>query len=208
MAKKSYTVFCASSFRDAVEQLAANQNASLADLAQSVLLLMSQDQVGALPDPGEPDLSDRETVVLKSGPSKGRKMRRKPRLQLRMNADYTPPLIRKALGLMLAMNDNRYQIKIENMLVGNSEEKVKDLSDKNMRLHNIVHALSFTPLRNGVQTTQEALYVLGFSPNEHPPKRLVREKFKMLAMIYHPDSPYAGDNTRMAQLNEAVKFLS
>ena len=82
--KHSYTVPCASDFRDAVEALAVKRHVNVGDLARSILLVMPANFVADFPDPGEPAAEDRETVVLKSGPAEGRPWRRKPRLQVRM----------------------------------------------------------------------------------------------------------------------------
>jgi len=77
--KISYTIPCASTFRDAIMQLAARRQSNVADLARSALLLMPEEVLRQIPDPGEPAAGDREQTVLKSGPQAGRPWRRKPR---------------------------------------------------------------------------------------------------------------------------------
>jgi len=67
--KHSYTVPCASPFRDAVETLADRRKVNVGDLARSILLVVPPEMVAAFCDPGEPPIEDRETVVLKSGPA-------------------------------------------------------------------------------------------------------------------------------------------
>ena len=52
----------------------------------------------------------------------------------------------------------------------------------------------------------DALHVMGFPPNSVPSQRAIRAKFRMLAMIFHPDSAY-GDTARMSQLNAAIALL-
>ena len=68
--KESYTITCASDFRDAVLKMAENRTVNAADLARSVALVVPKSAINAFPDPGEPLSTDRETVILKSGKSK------------------------------------------------------------------------------------------------------------------------------------------
>ncbi|HLO77956.1 MAG TPA: J domain-containing protein, partial [Magnetospirillum sp.] len=69
--KHSYTIPCASAFRDAVEALAAKRRVNVGDIARSVLLVMPPATIAAFTDPGDPAAEDRETVILKSGPAQG-----------------------------------------------------------------------------------------------------------------------------------------
>ena len=80
--KQSYTIPCSSVFRDAVQALAERRGVNAADLARSVMLIVPEKAIDDYADPGDPPKSDRETIVLKSGPAEGRPWRRKPRLQL------------------------------------------------------------------------------------------------------------------------------
>ncbi|HSV28224.1 MAG TPA: hypothetical protein VLL76_01660, partial [Candidatus Omnitrophota bacterium] len=108
--KHSYTVPCASAFREAVEALAARRRVNVGDIARSVLLVMPADTIAQYPDPGEPPADDRETVILKSGPAQGRPWRRKPRLQVRMAPGYEIPFIRRALAIALAVERGQLNI--------------------------------------------------------------------------------------------------
>ena len=67
-------------------------------------------------------------------------------------------------------------------------------------------ALAFEPLDNGILTRADALYVMGFPPNARPDQRAIRARFRMLAIIHHPDSGF-GHHERMTQLNEALSML-
>ena len=67
--KQSYAVPCASTFRDAVLALAVARNVNVGDIARSVMLILPEAAIAATPDPGEPAAKDRETIILKSGPS-------------------------------------------------------------------------------------------------------------------------------------------
>ena len=49
--------------------------------------------------------------------------------------------------------------------------------------------------------------MLGFAPGSHPDARTVRERFRQLARVHHPDGAF-GDHRRMTQLNEAVGVLT
>ena len=86
---------------------------NVADLARSALLLVPEELIRQFPDPGGPPSGDREQTVLKSGPSKGRPWRRKPRLQARLTSGYDVSMVRRALNLMLALDRGDSSIAIE-----------------------------------------------------------------------------------------------
>jgi hypothetical protein len=209
--KHSYTVTCASSFRDAVEGLAARRKVNVGDLARSVMLVVPKDTIDAQPDPGEPVPGDRETVILKSGPSEGRPWRRKPRLQVRMSPGLAIPFIRRALVLALAMEKGDLAVRLDDPAKPAPPppelaiEKARQVEEVE-RLRAIIGVLSFQPLNEGVRSREEALHVLGFPPTARPDDRTLRAKFRMLATIHHPDSDH-GNHQRMSQLNAAMDIL-
>lgn len=214
--KHSYTIPCASAFRDAVEALAAKRRVNVGDIARSVLLVMPIPVIAGFADPGEPEAGDRETVILKSGPAQGRPWRRKPRLQVRMAPGYEVTIIRRALALALAMDSGRLTPRLEDPNAPPPEPPPPPQPDRSRaieaaneeveRLKAIINVLAFDPLPHGVATRDEALHVLGFPPGARPDKRMVRARFRMLATIHHPDSHY-GSHNRMSQLNQAMEFL-
>jgi hypothetical protein len=213
VSKHSYTVPCASAFRDAVEVLAARRAVNVGDLARSILLVVPAETVAAFPDPGEPAADDREAVVLKSGPAAGRPWRRKPRLQVRLPPGYEISFIRRALGLALAIDRGSTTVYVGGDRRKNARGKADDPSarlaeanDELERLRAVVAVLAFEPLAHGVRSREEALHVLGFPPAAVPDARQLRAKFRMLATIHHPDSLY-GSNLRMSQLNQAMELL-
>jgi len=207
-AKRSYTITCSTSFRDAVTSLAHGRGANVADLARSVVLLLPIETIRAYPDPGEPGRDDRETVTLKSGPSQGRPWRRKPRLQVRLAPGYEPAFIRRALAISLAMADGDATVFLEapGIIAGGNVEALKRMEEEIIRLRAVISALSFDPLPGGVTTRQEALHVLGFSPGQSPGMDIIKAHFRMMATIHHPDSDY-GSHQRMSQINEAMDLL-
>ncbi|HTH15011.1 MAG TPA: J domain-containing protein [Magnetospirillum sp.] len=217
--KHSYTIPCASAFRDAIEALAAKRRVNVGDVARSVLLVIPAAVIAEFPDPGEPAPDDRETVILKSGPAQGRPWRRKPRLQVRMAPGYQVEFIRRALALALAMDGGRYVLKLEDPSKPPPRPEppppqpqpetalaVQAANEEVERLRAIVSVLAFDPLPQGVNSRDEALHVLGFPPGAHPDKRTIRARFRMLATIHHPDSQ-CGSHHRMSQLNQAMEFL-
>jgi len=219
--KKSYTVPCSARFRDAVNDLAAQRGVNAADLARSILLAVPADVVDAAPDTGEPGPADREIVILKTGPAAGRPWRRKPRLQVR-TAEGTDPLqIRRALSLALALAEGRTTLARALEPKQSAEPKTPAKLDPAVaealsrlehseaeieRLRAVVATLAFVPLPHGIRTRDEALHILGFPPGMKPAPATVRTRFRMLATIHHPDSPY-GSHDRMSQLNAAVDLL-
>lgn len=217
--KHSYTVPCSSAFRDAVENLAQARRVNAGDLARSILLMMPPEAVALWPDPGEPEAGDRETVVLKSGPSEGRPWRRKPRLQVRMPEGHDPVVIRKALALALSLSKGQVALSLTDPKADKkpaSEPAIETpakpaeppdhIMEELERLRTIVGALAFDPLAHGVRTRAEALYVLGFPPGAMPDTATIRARFRMLAAIHHPDA-HTGNHARMAQINAAVDIL-
>ena len=230
--KHSYTIPCASAFRDAVDKLASRRKVNVGDIARSVLLVMPPETIAAFPDPGEPAVDDRETVILKSGPALGRPWRRKPRLQVRMAPGYEIETIRRALGMALSMEQGAIRVRLDDPKappppppqpppqpaaeafpkverrrgVREQSQKLAAVSEEIDRLKAIISVLAFEPLPEGVQTKAEALYILGFPPGDNPDARTLRAKFRMLATIHHPDSNH-GDHHRMSQLNQAMEVL-
>ena len=226
----SYVVPCASAFRDAVSTLAVRRGVSVADLARAVFLIVDPPVLGRHPDPGEPDPKDREVVIVRSGASKDRKLRRKPRLQVRLNAGLPIPLIRRALAMALDMDRGAIALRVgeqdaathaslrtdpgplgglepeEQSAMAEMSTRLAEAEDEIERLQRLIARLCFQPMEEGVRTRSEALYVLGFPPHSFPEARRIKEKFRLLAKIHHPDS-LLGDHQRMAQLNDALKLL-
>lgn len=211
MKSQSYIVPCSSDFRDRVTALADSRGASVADMARAVLMLVPNETVMATEDPGEPGPDDREVVVLQSGPSKGRTLRRKPRLQLRLPVGQDIGRLRRALALALKMAEGERTVALES-----SDERSRREQDRKARarleedlqqVQRIVKELSFEPLRNGVTSRGEALYVMGFPPTAVPDQQTIRGRYRRLALVFHPDSAF-GDHQRMSQLNEALEKLA
>ncbi|WP_243644655.1 J domain-containing protein [Varunaivibrio sulfuroxidans] len=194
--------------------MAESKRANVGDIARSVVLLFPETIIAARPDPGEPARDDRETVVLKSGASAGKPWRRKPRLQARLAPGLTIPFLRRALSIALALarghllldlatpekNSQRaLEVTAQNALLSARTEEVT-------RLRTIVSALSFDPLSGGVETRDQALFVLGLPPGSHPDQRVIRARFRALATIHHPDGEM-GSHVRMSQINAAMEIL-
>ncbi|AUG54397.1 J domain-containing protein [Thalassospira marina] len=222
--KQSYTIPCASAFRDAVLDLATRREVNAADLARSVMLIVPKDVIEAYDDPGDPPPGDRETIVLKSGPAEGRPWRRKPRLQLRLPSGYAITTVRKALKMALDFEGGDVRIRVDRPDVLAAEKRaLQEIADLKKRvtqppaellqsreeverLRQIVHNLAFDPLDRGVSTYNDALHVMGFPPGARPDAKAIRSKYRVLAAIHHPDSNY-GSHQRMTQLNAAMELL-
>ena len=204
--KRSYAVACSSAFRDAVLDLAARRGVNAGELVRSVLLLLPRAAIAALPDPGEPDAGDRETVVLQSGPGRGKSLRRKPRLQLRLPARHGAAEIRRALALALALDRGAFALTLEDGAAPLAADRAVRAEDEAARLRTLLGALLFQPLAGGIRSRNDALYVLGLPPGARPDAAALRTRFRLLATIHHPDGAL-GDHRRMSQLNEAVAWL-
>ena len=75
------------------------------------------------------------------------------------------------------------------------------------QLQRIIGDLAFEPLREGITSRSEALHVMGFAPTAVPDQKAIRGRYRRLALVFHPDSPF-GDHQRMSQLNEALEKLT
>jgi hypothetical protein len=206
--KRSYTINCSSTFRDSVLALAERRGANAADIARSIILVFPKEIIASYPDPGGPGRDDRETVTLKSGPSAGRPWQRKPRLQVRMINGFDSDYIRRALAIALAMEDGKVQLELDapGILPKTKSQVTHELEETVSRLNATISTLNFEPLINGVETREEALHVLGYFPKQRPSMELIRNRFRTLAAIHHPDSDH-GNHTRMSQLNDAMSIL-
>ena len=207
---RAYVLPCSSAFRDKVMALAARRGVSAGDLARSVLLLISKDVLSRAVDPGEPTPEDREIVKLQSGLTKGRTLKRKPRLQFRLPAGHDMAELRRALSLALDLAAGEQEITIENDAARQTKAEPgrgrDGQSDEINSLRRIIDTIALRPLENGVTSRAEALHVLGFSPFATPDRASIRSRFRQLARVYHPDAPL-GDHVLMSQLNEALERL-
>ena len=204
--KHSYVIPCSSDFRDAVLALAGRRDVNVGDIARSVLLVVPPETVAVCPDPGEPGPKDRETVILKSGPNKGKPWRRKPRLQARLPKGHTVEEIRKAFGLALAVDMREVTVSLEDGRAPKAKERIRGLNEEIERLRAAMSVIASEPLPQGVRNAEEALFVLGFPPKAQPSQAQIKARFRMLATIHHPDAPF-GDTRRMSQLNQAMTWL-
>jgi len=204
--KHSYVIPCSSDFREAVQGLADSREVNVGDIARSVMLIIPQVVIAACPDPGEPSAADRETVILKSGPNKGKPWRRKPRLQARLPKGHKVADIRRALGVALALHMGEIRVALEDGRAPKAREKMKALNEEIERLRAAMTVVALDPLPNGVRNADEALFVLGFPPGSRPNQTEIKGRFRMLATIHHPDAPF-GDTRRMSQLNQAMSWL-
>lgn len=207
---KAYVVPCPSGFRDRVMALAERRGVSAGDLARAVLLLLPGEALAKVPDPGEPSPEDREIVKLRSGPSKGRVLRRKPRLQVRLPVGHAMSDLRRALSLALDLAAGEQEIAIETGADRQARAETHSagarLSEEVESLHKTIETIRLRPLEKGVTSRGDALHALGFSPYAMPERTAIRARYRQLARVYHPDAPF-GDHVLMSQLNEALERL-
>ena len=205
--KSSYTIPCASSFRDEINALAVSLRGNVADVARSILLTVPEELIRTIPDPGDPPRGDREETLIKSGPSAGKLWQRKPRIQVRLRSGYDVSTVRWALNIALRLNNRSLELKLTDPnILSPASEPDKEMSGELERLRKFISVLAFNPLQGGVSTPDEALHVLGFAPRENPDKATVRARFRTLATIHHPDGHY-GSHQRMSQINTAMQLL-
>jgi len=210
--KKSYTIPCSTSFRDAISALAEKRGANVADLARSIVLSLPNDIILEFPDPGGPLAGDRERIILKSGKSKGRPWQRKPRLQVRLVPGYDIPFLRRALNMALAIDQRKAQILVDAPELGINAgidrfQRVAERARQDCeKLESIIDILTLAPLQTDVETRADALYVLGYHAMARPTAKELRTRFRQLSTVHHPDSGH-GSHERMSQLNAAASYL-
>ncbi|MGD9638673.1 MAG: J domain-containing protein [Alphaproteobacteria bacterium] len=200
--KTAYVVPCSNTFRNDVLELAKKKKVNAGDLARSIFLIFSKEEIEAFPDTAEPDIYEREEVVLKSGTAKGQSFKRKPRLQVRMPQGLSASFIRKSLLMALALEKKELSLELDQK----QTPKKNDLKQEIDRLKTVISHLAFEPLRDGVRSKDEALFVLGFPPHSNPDLTLAKVKFRILASIFHPDSIF-GSHDRMSNINSAMDFF-
>ncbi len=202
--RPSYAVACSSAFRDAVLRLSARRGATPGEIARAVLLLLPPATVANWPDPGEPLAGGRETVA--PAAEGGRPWRRKPRLQVRLDEGHEPAAIRRALAVALAMADGALAMTLEPGGAPRAADRLAAAEAERGRLAEMLRSVAFQPLAEGVRSRAEALHVLGFAPGAAPDAAVIRQRFRSLAAVFHPDAA-TGDHRRMSQLNQAVALL-
>ena len=190
--------------------IAEDRGVSVGDLASLVLLLLSPEALERILDPGEPMSGDRETVKVLSGPSKGRTLRRKPRLHVRLIEGYGVSDLRRALALALDLIEGVRTLALEPEGSRPSHEDPGQadgrLGAEMDELRRMIETIALQPLENGVTSRGEALHVLGFPPYSMPRRDVIRSRYRQLALIYHPDASF-DDHVRMSLLNQAVERL-
>lgn len=202
---RSYVVPCSSAFRDSILELVGRRRVTAGEMARSVLLLIPQDRT-RFPDPGEPAAEDRESVTLKSGQNAGKVWQRKPRLQVRMQADLAIADIRRALALALYMDRDDVELHLDKGGAAGRAGELSAAEDQIKHLRKQVHILAFDPLPKGPENRADALYVLGRPPDSNPSPAEINRRYRERAAIHHPDRA-DGDDKRMSQLNDAVRIL-
>jgi hypothetical protein len=198
---------CSSAFRDAVMALARRRRVDPADLAQAALAILPDAAVRDFPDPGGPTDMDRDTVLVKSGPDKGKVTYRKPRLKMTLSGGIDIAHARRALNLTLAIDRGVLSISEPPKEQAPPSPAHDELGGEIARLEALVAAISFDSADETVRSREEALHVLGYSPLSRPDAAALRARFRMLATVHHPDGAL-GNTQRMAQLNAAMAMLT
>ena len=198
--KKAYVIPCPSSFRNSIDVLCRKKKVNAGDIARSVILMIPEAAINAAADPGGPVTGDREPLSNKS------KTKIKPRIQVRLPEGYSTVFVRKALNLALIFDSRE-----NDMMVSKSDKKLSEenkvLKNENEKLKTIISSIMFEPLKEPITTRTQAFYVLGLRIDTNPTTAQIKQKYRMLATIHHPDG-HLGSHERMSQLNEAMTFLN
>ncbi len=215
--KKGYIITCASSFRDRIEVLCRKKKVNAGDIARSIILTIDSQFISSFPDSGEPALEDREFFYTKSDKNKKYPKKIKPRIQLRLPTGYDNIFIRKALNLALSLDKEETTI-LKALSLSHLEAPPASepsppptttmtvSSEQIEHLKSTIYALLFEPLQKEITTQAEAFYILGIPPFSNMTLAKLKQRFRFLATIHHPDNEL-GSKERMQQLKEAFDFL-
>ena len=185
-------IACTPELRDAANAIAARSRQSLSRLVVAVLDI--------LPDTGAQHFGLPPTA------NPGKPGRRGPRLILRVPAGNSEARVQQALALLVHVGGGTHALvpaaEVDLLLerLRQAEEKVGELTDS-------VERIAFRPLRGGVNSREEAMYVLGLPPSERLDAQRVSSRFRAVAPIFHPDTGVVASHMRMVQVIEARKLL-
>ena len=204
-------IACTAAFRNQVLALAKRRSVSTGDLLRAIAILLPPQALDEMADPGEPPLHERDTIIVKSGAHKGESLKRKPRLQVRL--DENLPLgkdaatLRKALALALALEKQEWALSLENTKQRRQRETRYGKTEQRItELERGIDRLAFRPLPSNCRTLEDACYIFGFRASVRPSEELVRRRFRDLVSVFHPDA-VKGDHERMSQLNQAMQLF-
>jgi hypothetical protein len=102
--------------------------------------------------------------------------------------------------------DDKQKRTEQDVLLRDADAALRKSQEDHEHLQNLVKSLYFEPVPGGVLTYDQALYVLGFAPDSDPDVREIRQRFRRLATVYHPDGKN-GCHQRMSQLNAAMELM-
>lgn len=205
------SISCSKVFRDEICALAERRGVSVAALLRAVYILLPLHIIEKFDDPGEPTRQERDIVILKSGAQKGQTIHRKPRLQLRLPAELDGKnnysIIRRALAIAIALEKQECELSIESTLQQKQRQKLESKTNSRVQeLERGIERLAFVPLTSNCRTLEDACYILGIRAGRKPTEKLVRQRFRDLASVFHPDA-IKGDNERMSQINQAMRLF-
>ena len=205
------SISCSKVFRDEVSALAQRRGVSVAALVRAVYILLPINVIEKFGDPGEPTRQERDIVILKSGAQKGQTIQRKPRLQLRLpaklDAKQSSSIIRRALAIAIALEKQEWELSIESTQQQKQKQNLQNKADSRLQeLERGIERLAFVPLEANCRTLEDACYILGIRAGRKPTEKLVRQRFRDLASVFHPDA-IKGDNERMSQINQAMQLF-
>ncbi len=87
-----------------------------------------------------------------------------------------------------------------------SKDELKKAYSELDRLSMIVNILTFESIETGIKTKNQALHVMCLTPDIKHIFKDIKDRYRLLSRIHHPDSPY-GSTEKMAILNDAFAYL-
>lgn len=202
-----YTIRVSRDMRDQFLQLAVERGLSPSELAEAALALLTPTAAAAIADPGEPTAGEREFQAITLTNGSVRRVGRYPTLRLRLPKNLGTSYIRQALTLALALNrGDRYRL----VSAGESRSiatRIETLERHNRELTAALDRVTFKPLPTKNLTLRQAASIFGF-PNEWScDEGKVKQRFRDLAPIFHPDTGLLSCRERMEQLIQAKNIL-
>lgn len=205
--RQACAVVCAASLRDAVLRLAQRRGLTPSELAEAALALLSPAVAAVVADPGPPENSEREyrEVTLASG--RRRRIGRLPGLRLRLSGEPTPAAVRQALSLALALDDLQAYRLLPAAEQQQTAAQIARLETHNRELRAALDRVTFKTLPTRTLTPKQAAHILGFANEWGCDEARVKQRFRELAPIFHPDAGLLACRERMEQLIQAKSLL-
>ncbi|MEI6985904.1 MAG: hypothetical protein WCK65_07240 [Rhodospirillaceae bacterium] len=203
----SYTIPCPSGFRAAVLELVERSGVDIAFLINAALNIVHPDTHHQVADPGEPAADDMLSVEEPVRFGGRRTSRCSPVLVVRFRRGWKVSTLRHALAVALTISNPILLRQVQRIETERLEQANELLERQLAECRAALERLSFQPLPSGIKNQREAAHIMGFASAIGLDLETINARFRVLALIYHPDQGVLGSSERMGQLIDARNIL-